>query len=106
MSVVIMTANRPRFAAENILKRSTQEKAAAYETYFSYCGKYEIQADKVIHYVDASLSPNLVGTAQERFFEFKDNRLSLRTFVLMSQREQTASHLIWERILTKDRVEY
>lgn len=46
MSVVIMTANRPRFAAEDILKRSAQEKAAVYETYFSYCGKYEIQANR------------------------------------------------------------
>lgn len=98
MSVVIMSANRPKLAAEGIFGANAEEKATAAQTYFSYCGRYEIQADKVIHHVEASFFPNWVGVDQERFFEFTGDRLSLsKPPILVSGQQQTA-HLIWERV--------
>jgi hypothetical protein len=97
MFVAIMTANRPLFTSEDPLGGNTAEKAAAAETYISYCGTYEIEGEKVIHHIKVSSFPNWVGSAQERIFELKEDKLLLSTRPLpLSGRQQTA-HLVWER---------
>jgi len=99
MSVVIMTASRPKFARGNILLGSTEEKAAAAETYLSYCGKYEILDGKVIHHVEASLFPNWLGVDQERFFEFKGDRLLLSTPpIIYNNGQRLTGYVLWERV--------
>jgi len=98
MSVVIMTANRPKFATRDIWGGSAQEKAAAIETYLSYGGKYEIQGNKVIHHVEVSLFPNWIGVDQERFFELTGDRLSLSTPPFQVSGKQQTAHLIWKRV--------
>jgi hypothetical protein len=90
-------ANRPNFAVGDILGGSTEEQARAVQTYIHYCGKYEIQVNKVIHHIEASLFPNWVGINQERFFEFQGNRLSLSTPPLLMNGKQQRGYLIWER---------
>ena len=47
--------------------------------YVSYSGKYEIQAETVIHYVEISLIPDWIGTEQLRQFQFIGDRLVLVT---------------------------
>jgi len=98
MSVAIMTANRPQFSSKDLAVGSTESKAAATETYMSYCGQYEIQDSKVIHHIEGSLFPNWVGVDQERFFEFTENQLSLSTPPLMIRDKQQTGHLIWKRV--------
>lgn len=98
MSVAIMSANRPKFASGDLWGGTTEEKVAAADTYVSYCGKYEVQGDKVIHYIDVSFFPNWSGVDQIRFFEFKGNRLSLSTPPFLVAGIQQTAHLIWERV--------
>ena len=98
MSVALMSANRPKFVSGDILGGSAQEKAAAADTYISYCGKYEIQGDKVVHRIEVSFFPNWIGVNLERIFEFDGDRLSLSTLPsLMGGKQQTA-HMIWKRV--------
>jgi hypothetical protein len=98
MSVAIMGTNRPTFASGDIRGGSTEEKVAAADTYLSYCGRYELQRDKVIHHIEVSFFPNWFGVDQERIYEFDRDRLSLSTPpFLVSDMQQTA-HLIWERV--------
>lgn len=47
--------------------------------YVSYSGKYEIQAETVIHDVDVSLIPDWIGIKLERKFQFIGDRLVLVT---------------------------
>ena len=98
MSVAIMTANRPEFASGDILGGSPEEKVAAANTYVSYCGRYEIQGDRVLHHVEVSFFPNWVGVDQERIFEFDGDRLSLSTLPLLLDGMRQTAHLIWERV--------
>ena len=97
MSVNIMTTSSPiKFANKNnnfIGDGTTEEKIAAAGTYFSYCGQYEIQDNKVIHHVKASLFPNEVGTDLERLFEFGDNKL-----LLIAPFLGKTAYLTWERV--------
>ena len=56
---------------------STEEKAMAAATFVSYCGRYEIKGEKVIHHVEASLDPNVTGEPVERHMQLAGERLSL-----------------------------
>lgn len=94
-----MTANRPRFASGDAGGGTTEERLAAADTYLSYCGRYEVRPDKVIHHVEVSLFPNWIGMDQERFFEFDGDRLSLSTPPFLVSGKQQSARLIWERAL-------
>jgi hypothetical protein len=96
--VAITCPNRERFAAGDLLSGSTEEKAHAASTYVSYCGRYELQEDRVIHHVDVSLFPNWVGVDQERLVELTANRLALSTRPILLAGIQQTAHLIWERV--------
>jgi hypothetical protein len=97
MSVAFMSANRRRYASGDILGGSTEEKVAAVDSYISYCGRYKVQGNKVIHHVEASLFPNWIGMDQERFFRLDGNKLYLSTPPTLVSGKQQTSYLIWER---------
>ena len=98
MSVAIMGAHRPKFTAGDILGGSTEEKVAAAEAYISYCGRYEIQADKLIVHPEISFFPNWIGVDQVRLFELTGNTLTLSTPPLLIRGAQQTAHLVWERV--------
>ncbi len=98
VSVAMMSANRPRFAAKDIKRGTTEEKVAAVDTYISYCGRYEVQGERVIHHVDVCLFPNWIGNDQKRAFKFDGNRLILSTDLAPDDEMQKTGHLIWERV--------
>jgi hypothetical protein len=98
MSVAFMNANRPKFASGDIFGGSTEEKAAAAGTYVSYCGRYEIQGDKVVHSIEVSFFPNWTGIKQERIFEFDGDRLLLSTPPTLVGGKQQTGHIIWKRV--------
>ncbi|MEA5579894.1 lipocalin-like domain-containing protein [Nodularia harveyana UHCC-0300] len=62
--------------------------------YVSYSGKYEVQAETVIHHVEVSLIPDWIGTKQERQFQFMDDKLVLITPPIGG----TPQRLTWERV--------
>ncbi|MDQ3858179.1 MAG: lipocalin-like domain-containing protein [Actinomycetota bacterium] len=96
--VAIMRPRRRPFAAGDLLSGSTEEKARAAETYVSYCGRYEVHGETVVHHVLLSLFPNWEGVAQERLVTIDRDTLTLSTRpMLLAGREQTA-HLRWERV--------
>ncbi len=98
MSVAIMRPNRQKFAAEDLLGGSTEEKAQAAATYVSYCGRYEFLGDMVVHHVELSLFPNWVGVEQQRLVELRGNRLTLSTRPILLGGKQHTARLIWERV--------
>ncbi len=101
MSATLMRANRPKFATGDIAGGSVDEQVTALQSYLTYLGRFELQDNKVIHHIEASLFPNWVGVTQERFFEVKDNQLVLSTDPLLIKTQQQVAHLIWERILDR-----
>ena len=98
MSVAFMRANRTKLAAKTLNEGNTEERALAAETYQSYCGKYEIQGERVIHHVEVSLFPNLLGVDLKRTFIFDGNRLVLSPRPSLVDGVEQASHFIWERV--------
>ena len=98
MHVAMMKANRARIAADMLSLASTEEKAIAAATFVSYCGRYEINGDKVIHHVEVSLDPNMTGEPVERFMQLSGKRLTLSMPPFPIFGEQHTGHLVWERV--------
>lgn len=97
VAVAIMSANRASFASADIRAGSSEEKLAAFDTYLSYCGTYEVKDDKVVHHIKVSLFPNWSGADQERFFQFSGNQLTLRTPPMKVEGVEQTAQLIWQR---------
>lgn len=97
VSVAIMFGERPLFVAGDLLAGNQEERAAAAATYVSYAGPYEVLADRVVHHIEVSLFPNWVGSRQERFFEFTDNRLTLSTAPILAGGIERRHYLVWEQ---------
>ena len=98
MSAVIMRSDRPHFLVSDMLGGSVEEQAQAARSYLSYCGPYEIQGDKVIHHVEASLFPNWVGEDHVRIVD----KLTHDLLVLCTQPQLAGGkigtgYLIWHR---------
>jgi hypothetical protein len=100
MSVAFMAADRTAFASGDIRGGSAEERIAAFDTYLSYCGTYEVQGNKVIHHIEVSLFPNWTGVSQERFFELDGDKLSLSTPPILQGGIERTSHLVWKRVGT------
>lgn len=97
MSVAFMSGQRPNFLSKDLRGGTTDEKAWAVDTYYSYCGTYELLDDRVIHHVEISLFPNWSGEDQERFFTFDGDHLILSTPPFLVEGIEETAHLVWRR---------
>jgi hypothetical protein len=98
MFVAIMSPYRLEFAGGDLLSGTPEEEAQAEETFLSYCGRYDLEEDKVIHHIEISSFPNWAGVDQERLVELRGNRVTLSTHPILMQGKQQTGHLIWERV--------
>ena len=95
----LMRRSRTNFPTEDIAATSVGERAAAYESYVGYCGRYTVnEADgSVAHHIEISSFPNWTGTVQTRFVEFSGERMSLTTPPILRGGKKAAVILTWER---------
>lgn len=98
MAVMLSKPARERFAGNDAVRATAEEKAAAFDSCLSYAGTFEVNGDAVIHRLEQCTFPNWVGTAQRRFFKFDGNRLTLETPPIQTDGRPTVSRLVWERI--------
>jgi hypothetical protein len=98
MSVSVMQACRTNFASPDDLQGPAEEKLAAFDTYSSYSGRYEVRGQKVIHHVEISLFPNWTGKEQERYFELSGDRLTLSAPPILIGGVEQKLVAIWQRL--------
>ena len=98
MSVAFMSAGRKPFGAADILGGTPEEMSAAIGTYISYCGRYEVEGDRVRHLIEASLFPNWTGVIQERIVSLKEDMLRISTPPLLIKGKVQTAHLVWKRV--------
>jgi hypothetical protein len=97
MSVAFMPAGRTPFGAADILGGTPEEKSAAIGTYIAYCGRYEVNRDRVFHHIEASLFPNWTGATQERIVNLTGDTLRISTPPLLIKGKVQTAHLVWKR---------
>jgi hypothetical protein len=91
------TGNTPPQDAEDA---SAADKAAAFDGYYAYYGRYEVsEKDHIVrHHIESSLWPPEVGITYERHFELDHDRLTLTTTPRKSKGEQRYNRLVFERV--------
>lgn len=99
MCVNIMGPNRAKFASPDFSGGKPDEKAAAFETFIGYCGRYEVnEAERfVVHTLQTSWYPNWTGSAQKRFVEMTADRIRLSTPPILAEGKEVVGVLVWER---------
>lgn len=96
MSACIMAGGRARLSSGNPREAPEFERAAAFDGYFSYAGRWRILDRRVQHEVTVALNPGLVGTLQLRDAQLTERELTLSAEE--SARGGTRLHrLTWRR---------
>ncbi len=103
MNACIARGARPRLSGDSMRKLPTAEALAAFESYFSYAGRYTLRTHEgrpqVVHQVTMSLNPNFVGSEQVRDLHFDaEGRLTLSASDTVPGSGVARHHrLSWER---------
>jgi hypothetical protein len=96
MSACIMAQGRAPLSTANPREAPELERAAAFDGYFSYAGRWRIRDGRVQHEVTLALNPGMVGTLQVRDARLADQELTLSA--AESVRGGTRLHrLAWRR---------
>ncbi len=91
----LMRRGQPHFRSDDWQRASAEEKASAWSGYFGYFGTFTIDegTGTIVHRVDGSWFPNLVGTEQVRHFSLAGNRLTLT-----AETPRGRVSLVWEKV--------
>jgi hypothetical protein len=104
MNASISRAGRKPLSSESAKTAPAEQRLAAFDSFFSYGGRYRLLRegglDYVIHSVTQSVNPNLVGTEQKRRMEFgADGSLTLSAADHVPGTQVTRLHrLTWKRV--------
>lgn len=96
MCADLVNPDRPKWADDN--HPTAEEKLAAGEGTFAYCGRYEIDAkqNRIVHLPEVAIDPGYVGSQQIRPYKFEDGRLVLSD--VETQRPGVARwKIVWEK---------
>lgn len=96
MVIVVSTpANRAKVDAKDPSQATLEEKARMADGVVAYAGRYEIKGDTVIHHIEVSFFPNLVGRANVRKPTFQGKLLILTT---EPDEKGGVQRIYWERV--------
>jgi hypothetical protein len=97
MCAELMNPDRPKLA--DPLHATTQQRAAAADGAFAYCGRYEIDVQQrwIVHLPEVATDPGYVASRQIRPFRFEGGRL---IFSDVEKHDPSVSRwtLIWEKV--------
>ena len=97
MCAELMNPDRPKSADQ---RHSTpEEKIAAAEGSFAYCGRYEIDAKQkwIVHLPEVASDPGYVGSRQVRPFRFDEGRLILSD-IEKNDPSVASWKIVWEKV--------
>jgi Lipocalin-like domain len=95
VSAQLMRRSQPHFCNDDWQLASAEEKASAWSGYFGYFGTFTVDemAGTIVHRIDGSWFPNLVGTEQVRHFSLAGNRLTLN-----AETPWGRVSIVWEKV--------
>lgn len=94
MSLHLSHKHRELFQSPSVFNVTKEEALESYLSYSSYCGRYEVKEDKVLHYVLMHTSPNWVETVQVRNYKVEGDILHLS-----HRLEGSCQDLLWNKII-------
>jgi Lipocalin-like domain len=101
MFAALMAPDRTKFAGDDPLTASAYEAMSAMRGYHTYCGRYRVFDDHVVHTVEMALSPNMIGSEQIRYYRFDGDLLILTTPPLTRAGVTGVAELVWRKVASK-----
>lgn len=97
MCADLANPDRPKWADPNHL--TPEEKSAAADGTFAYCGRYEIdvQQNRLVHLPEVATDPGYVGSRQIRPYKFENNRMILGD-VETDDSTVVRWKIVWEKV--------
>jgi Lipocalin-like domain len=94
MSAQLARPSQVRFVSEDWREAASQERSVAWMNYFGYFGTYSVDEENkaVIHRIEGSWFPKLVGTEQIRCYRFEGKHL-----VLEAKTPWGNVRIVWEK---------
>lgn len=94
----VLNPDRPKFPSVDPRSASDAEMREAFGGYLAYYGSLSIHPENgtIVNRVEAASIPNWVGTDQVRYYRFEDNRLVLRTPLMLRGGVESVNTLVWE----------
>lgn len=99
MSAILSRADRT-LSAERLEKADrapAHERAAAFDSYLSYAGRWWMEGDEVVHAVELSLAPNAVGIENRRRVSWVGDELHLSYTLTARSGVERLYRLRWRR---------
>ena len=98
MSVQISAARQPRAPKDPEL--TTAEKAAYFDTYYGYFGRFDVDetASVVTHHITSSLVPSEIGIDYRRHYELSGSVLTLTTLSDPGSARTSYNRLVWRKL--------
>jgi len=97
MFCVVAKKGRESFATGGQWSAEDVEKAAAYSSYLTYAGDYDVEGSTITHKVFYSIFPNWVGGTQKRTAVLDGDVLSLTARLEDGTPEARTARLRWKR---------
>ena len=97
MSASLMDGGRTPFAGPDPYGGTAEECRAAMSTGHSYCGRWRIEGEAIIHDVELSVFPNWVGSEQIRYVRFEGDHMILKTPPTGRRGSTGHAELTWRR---------
>lgn len=97
MCADLVNPDRPKWV--DPARTTAEEKAAAADGSFAYCGRYEIDSKRseIVHLPDVATDPGWVGSRQVRPFKIEGNQLILSG---VEKQDPAVAHwkIVWEKV--------
>ncbi len=98
MSAVLHRRQRGPVSTQYVREAPANEKAALFDAFMYYGGRYRIEGEAVIHIVEHALNPDLAGTEQLRNVAFDGDNLILTGEEKVEAAGLTRFHkVLWRR---------
>lgn len=98
MAVFLAKKDRSKARSDDYGATTVEEQLSAVRSFSSYCGRFEIIGDTVVHHVEVSLFPNWRGGMLEQYYKFEGNQLILTTIPSLFSGKMRTSLIIWEKV--------
>jgi hypothetical protein len=97
MAIICHSGRKPLVTGDRI-SASTDERAEAFATSFSYAGRYSVLGNKISHHVEIASVQNWVNTDLVRLVRIDENKIILTTPPISVGGEIRITELVWERV--------
>lgn len=77
---------------------SPQDKAAAFDTFIAYAGRYTVDGERVVHHVEIASIQNYANRDLVRSIRFEGDRIILTTPPTPINGKVQTIELIWQRV--------